>query len=276
MRGVSLEVGQVVELSIDGTIVFVEDVQRTFAGVVALPEQPDTRTDSIVFTAGRVGLKKISPFSSASAVIDAENLSEVNNRFIAEYRELREKHGPNHIVWSDKEKSKMSVRKAGPAPKVRLSRAERKAAQSPEAKQARREERRALKKKCAQCDQPRSKHDATTDHEFVPKAGRAPRGESKRAQRAASKSSKYVVAHSDLTKAQAQSDKFKPGNRFYRVFRALEALCARDASGATLEQVCDAVDADGGRAMTDTAKVVRRALKQLTSAACGEAVQRAR
>ena len=96
-KGVSLVQGQVVVLALDGTMVYVEQVEPFFIGVVALPEQPASRADERVFTPGRVGTKKISPMASASEIIDVKDLSERNKKFIGEYETLRQKHGNNYI-----------------------------------------------------------------------------------------------------------------------------------------------------------------------------------
>lgn len=255
MKGCALQVDTIVVLMLDGTLVYVEDVQKTFAAVVALPEQPPERdAESRVLIPGRVGPKKISPYSQPSDVIDAMDLSQRNKDFVCTFKTLRETHGPNFIDATPEEAARMSVRKAGPthAPRMKLD---------PADKQARRDARRAAKKKCATCGEKPAAHGSGTDHPFTAKAGRVAR---EKTPGRVGKSSKYKVISPDLTAAQAASDKFKSGNRFFRVFAALQSL---PESTGSFEDIVSAVERDGARAMTDAVKVARRALKQLAS--CG-------
>jgi hypothetical protein len=257
LLGVKLKPATIVVLMLDGTLVFVEDVQPAFASVVALPEQPPERNpESYVLIPGRVGAKKISPYSEPSDTIALEDLSERNREFLASFLTLRKLHGPKFVDQTPEEAA-MSVRKAGPAPRMALT---------PEERAARKEERRALKKKCATCGAPKSKHDGGTGHEFTPKAGRVKR---ERAKGGSIKSGRFRLVSEDLAALQAANDKWKPGNRFHRVFLALQALqraAGTDESGASFEDVVSSVERDGLRAMTDAAKVTRRALKQLAAA----------
>ena len=95
-KGVTLVQGQVVVLSLDGTMVYVENVQPQFVEVVALPEQPPERTDG-PFTLGKVGTKKISPYTQASSVVPMDKLSDRNKTFIGSYEQLRKQHGVHYI-----------------------------------------------------------------------------------------------------------------------------------------------------------------------------------
>lgn len=265
-----LSSGEVIVL--DGTLVFVEDVQPTFAAVVALPEQSANAGGVVyqVFTPGRVGAKKVSPFCTPEAVISPDALSATNREFIDNYRDLRKQHGAGHVVPGAHapREAALTVRKAGP----------RQRSASPEDRDARRAARRAGKKKCAVCGLPAKDH-PDTSHEFTARTRRAAPASGLNqvdgahpASRRVTKSEKFRVVSNDLSKAQAHSDKFKKGNRFYRVFAALQAL--PDSTG-TFEEVCAAVERDGAREMTNVVKVVKRALKQLASDACGKVVARA-
>ena len=113
-KGITLEQGQVVVLDLDGTLVFIESVQPTFVAVVALPDQFTGREDDRVFTPGRVGSKKISPFSRASRVVPASELTERNTVFIGAYEALRTEHGPNYV---DRSPEELAAHEAANAPK---------------------------------------------------------------------------------------------------------------------------------------------------------------
>jgi hypothetical protein len=255
MKGVVLERETVVVLSLDGSLVYVEDVQPTHVAVVALPEQITAPGASCVFTPGRVGPKKISPYSRPDRIVPVADLSERNREFIAHFATWRQQHGPNYVHRTPEEQAKMTVIKAGPTPRSK---------KTPEEKKKRRLERKSNKVLCGKCGKPK----AHGDHAFgqctfeAPAATVTTTAATPKAPRASSSSGKYTVVNKDLSKVQAENDKFKPGNRFHRVFRALDEIGAP----ATLEDVIRAIATDGGRPMTNPEKVTRRALKQLTDA----------
>lgn len=97
LRGATLQPGTVVVLSIDGTLALVEELTKTHAGVVPLPEQV-TGYKAQFFTPGRVGLKKISPFALADRVVAVEDLTVGNREFLDTFKNLREEKGPNFVV----------------------------------------------------------------------------------------------------------------------------------------------------------------------------------
>lgn len=255
MRGVLLSPKTIVVLSLDGTLVYVEDVQPTFCAVVALPEQLPTRADNAVFTPGRVGAKKISPYAGFDREIHEQDLSDRNREFIQTFEQLRVTHGPNHVQRTPEEEAKMAVIKAGPAPR---------AAKTPADKAEKRRLRKENKLVCVKC----GKVKVHADHAFntctfeapptkAPRAAREPKAAATRG------ADKFRVISTNLTKAQEASDKFKDGNRFWRVFRALNAL---PESTGDLATIMGAVVLDGGRPMTNVEKVTRRALKGLVDA----------
>lgn len=248
MKGVVLERASVVVLSLDGSLVYVEDVQPTYIAVVALPEQATT---SAVFTAGRVGAKKISPYSRPDRLVPVVELSERNRDFIAQYEVWRQQHGPNYVHRTPEEQAKMTVIKAGPAPRNK---------KSPEEKKNRRLERKQGKIACAKCGKPK----VHADHQFNTCAFEGPTAPTRTAKVAAPKAgpTQYVIVNNDLTKVQDKNDKFKEGNRFFRVFRALAGI----GGPADIEAIIRALAVDGARPMTDPEKVTRRALKQLIDA----------
>jgi hypothetical protein len=171
-KGISLEQGQVVVLSIDGTLVYVESINPICATVIALPEQPSTRTDDRVFQPGRVGGKKISSYAQGTVVPIIE-LSDRNREFIGTYEQLRTQHG-NHFVDRTPEEIAAAAAKAVP---VTSDKAEKRAARQAEraVKQAEREERKKLKqtpaylRKCTVCgEQPgHPDHGTGTDEELA-------------------------------------------------------------------------------------------------------------
>lgn len=128
MKGVSLEQGAIVVLALDGTMVYVEVMEPMFAGVVALPDQPTERADDRVFTPGRVGIKKISPFSSFDKKIAVGDLSERNKTFIGTYEKLRELHGANFVDRTPEEEAAHVAAQTGPVKKVKKTPEERAAA----------------------------------------------------------------------------------------------------------------------------------------------------
>ena len=256
MPGVTLIKDTFVVLSVDGTLVYVEDIQPHYAAVVALPDQPLTRQESPVFIPGRVGAKKISPYSGFETCVELAALSHVNQQFMAEFLDMRRQHGVNYVHG---------------APTVTQSRS-----LSSSDKQKRRRNKRELRRlqKCATCGQQPGHIHHPSDHEFVPPAPRPEPGEKRTAKGAKrarlDHSATYHVVSTDLTKAQEVSPRFNPGNRFYRVFAALNKL--PDSKGTHAEIVKALLD-DGGRAVASPEKVAKRALKLLTSDACGAVVK---
>lgn len=253
-RGITLESGQIAVLSLDGTLVYVEEVQPTYAAVVAFPEQPGA--GERVLMPGRVGARKISPYSRPDRIVPREELSERNKTFLETYGALRAAHGPNYVQRTPEEEAKMAVIKAGPKPRVPRSEAP-----VPIDKSERRKARREQKRVCVKCGKMKRDHAGTNTCDFEGK----PTREEKAAGPKVVKNSDpiYRVISTDLTKAQAASDKFAEGNRFWRVFRALNSL---DDQKGTLRDVIAKLALDGGRVMTDMEKVSRRALKQLLDA----------
>jgi hypothetical protein len=110
-------------LELDGSLVFVEDIQPTFAAVVALPEQP-TDVQNRFITPGRVGARKISPFSKFARAVNEGDLSAFNQTFLATFKQVRDENGPNKVIRTPEEEAAMSVTKAGPTPKVKKTKAE--------------------------------------------------------------------------------------------------------------------------------------------------------
>jgi len=124
MKGVSLVPKTVVVLSLDGSLVYVEAIEQTHAAVVALPEQLPVQSEhgQRVFTAGRVGAKKISPFSSADKEVPIAELSERNRKFIDQYEKLRDENGPNYVDRTPEEQAAYDLAMAGPQPKAKKAR----------------------------------------------------------------------------------------------------------------------------------------------------------
>lgn len=270
-RGITLEVGTVVVLDLDGTLVYIEDVQPTGARVIALPEQLPDRKDTAVFTPGRVGAKVISPYSSASRVVAVAQLSERNREFIGTYEVLRTKHGPNFVARTPEEEAQLAVIKAKQESTPRVHKGGRGAKASPEDKKAKRQARKAAKIPCVKC----GKAPVHADHQFGNCEYEAP---PKKTRGSAAPSASddaddtsnepatgktYHVTNTDLSSLQAENDKFAKGNRFYRVF---VALCGLPGQTGTLAQVIAAVIQDNGKPMTDPEKVSRRALRGLVKA----------
>lgn len=278
VRGITLEPGSVVVLSLDGTMVYVESVCPTFAAVIALPEQPTERADDRVFTPGKVGAKKISPFSTTDKTVAVSELSARNREFIGTYESLRVAHGPHYIHYTPEEAAAMSVKKVtgGSAPRASKGTGKR-----------------ALKRaktylaKCATCGEQPGHPNHPGVHTFVPPTVEAPvdssgteaavhtrrpkgGGSSPRSAGA----STYTLISPDLTAAQAQprGDKFNEGNRSHRVVVALAGL---PNSTGTLDEVIAALCADGKTPPANPAKVVRRTLNQLTTPAFGAVVTKA-
>jgi hypothetical protein len=273
---VTLDPGTIVVLALDGTLVYVEDVQPAFAAVVALPDQPPGDASKRVFTPGRVGAKKISPYSAAKHVVKVTELSERNKDFLGNYETWRGKHGVNYIHRTPEELAAMSVTKAEPAPKGK--RAQRRAAERAAEAAGTPLPTKRYKQRCTQCGEQPGHPNHPDDHEFV---APDPVVTSPLHERAARKSrtpssggNTYTVVSVDLTMARSteRGDKFNEGNRSFRVFEALRKL---PRSTGTLEEVMRAVLTDGGKPLTNPQKVVRRTLNQLATAPFGAVVSRA-
>lgn len=258
VRGIKLERGTFVVLALDGTLVYVEDVQPTGARVVALPEQLADRKETAVFTPGRVGAKVISPYSAVDREVNVAALSERNKEFAGTFEKLRAQHGPNYVQRTPEEEAAMSVTKAE-APKVH--RGGRGAKKTPEERKLRRQQRKAAKLPCVKCGKlpVHADHNmGQCDYEAPPTRSRAP---STKEEPKTGKT--YRVSNPDISALQAENDKFAQGNRFFRVFLALKGL--PDSTG-TLAQIMAAVCMDAGKPMTNPEKVARRALKALVDA----------
>lgn len=158
-KGISLVQGTVAVLSLDGSLVYVEQATNGFLAVVALPEQPDTREDERVLTPGRVGSKKISPYAKGEPV-DMTELSVRNREFIGTYETLRTKHGPNFVDRTPEEVAKVT---AAMAPKpTKEERAAARAKEKADAKAAKpgrvkkeKEAKPQFLQRCTQCNEQR-------------------------------------------------------------------------------------------------------------------------
>jgi hypothetical protein len=256
-----------VVLDLDGTLVYVEDVQPTGARVVALPEQLPERKENAVFTPGRVGSKVISPYSSAARTVPVADLSTRNRDFIGTFEKLRAQHGPNYVARTPEEEAAMAVTKAkasDAAAAPRVHKGGRGAKKTPEERQQRRAQRKAAKVPCIKCGNVpihANHHGGGCDYEAPAKKERSAKA-TKTAGGAATNPT-FQVVDPDITKLQAENDKFAQGNRFYRVFLALKNL---PESTGSLANVMGAICVDAGKPMTNPEKVCRRALKALTDA----------
>lgn len=284
MKGVTLEPGTIVTLALDGTLVFVEVIEPTYAGVVALPEQPAERSDERIFRPGHVGMKKISPFSQYSKAFDLDELSPRNQNFVAGFTQLREEHGTSYVDRTAEERAAMATKDAA-ANAPRKSRAERRAERPPREKKVKAGPR--YLQRCTQCNEQPGHPNHPKDHEFIPPTAESiaaavlAGGASTKAPRTprAAKEPAGITSYTltpgyslDVARAQPRGDKFNEGNRFCRVVKALESL--PNMTG-TLEDVVDALGRDGGKAMKNPPKVARRALNLLTSEAFGSVITRA-
>ncbi len=273
VRGITLVRGTIVVLSLDGTLVYVEDVQPTGARVVALPEQLAERKENAVFTPGRVGSKVISPYSSADREIKPTDLSERNREFVGTFEKLRAQHGPNFVARTPEEEAAMAVTKAkasDAASAPRVHKGGRGAKKTPEERQQRRAQRKAAKVPCVKCGMVpihANHHGGGCEYEAPEKKVRA--AKASKSAGGGSSNPTFQVVDADISKLQADNDKFAQGNRFYRVFLALKNL---PESKGTLANVIAAVALDAGKPMTNPEKVARRALKALTTAGNVKAV----
>jgi len=150
-----MQAGQVGVLDLDGTLIYIDEVQAVFAGVVALPEQPAaTNGRKSVFTAGRVGIKKISPAATLESVVDIATLSERNKNFIDTFKDLSVKHGPNYVDRTPEEQAAFDA-VMNPPPKQKREKKEKQPAGP-----------RVLNQKCTQCGEQRGHPKHPGDHEF--------------------------------------------------------------------------------------------------------------
>lgn len=289
---VTLEPGSIVVLSLDGTLVYIEDVQSTFAAVVALPDQPPGDASKRVFSPGKVGAKKISPFSTWSRQIAVSDLSDRNKDFIANYETWRGKFGPNYIHRTPEEIAAAeaagtpiaaaSTRAARGQGKRALKRAQAKAAAAaglpvPARKSRGKKAPTALQAKCETCGQQSGHPNHPSDHAFVAstvvEAPEAPVARRTRAAKEPASAGVYTLVSDDLTKAKAQprGDKFNDGNRSHRVVRAIASLPSK---AGTLGEVLRALLRDGGTPLANPQKVARRTLHQLMTEPFGQVVTR--
>lgn len=310
-KGIVLAVGQVVVLAIDNTMVYVEQVTPTFASVVALPEQPATRTDDRVFTPGKVGAKKISPFSlpdenfpdSEGGVIPVPQLSQRNKDFIGTYEKLRADNGPNFVDQTEAEKKTAAaggVKKVKP-PKADRSakKAEREAAKAE--KKAKRDAERAAAAAppaCAGCDAgyfrtANGVHHSGAD-ETAPMWGicsillagikqprvRVPKSPSEpkavRTPKATTDKSalRFKLVNDSLATASAEKDKFKAGNRGHKVYEAFKIALAELGDTASVAQVMEAAAVRHGADWSnDPEGVCYNALNDLTKDALGNVTE---
>lgn len=247
----SLKEGHAFILGSTGTLVFCEELTATFAAVLTLPQQPAGWVPTLSFTPGRVGAKKISPFSTVEQVVSLTDLSTRNQQFLDHYQALRKKHNQQFV---DREAGDTAGIEST-ARSVRGSRP------------------------CGQCGVSRTDHHTVSDHLFVkrarkarkervPKAPRVPRPARVRPTAAPTT---FVLVSEDMTTVRTHrlGDQFEDGRRFHRVVRALRSLPAQTG---TLEDVVAAVVTDGGKQLANPEKVTRRALHLLASAAGGRCV----
>lgn len=302
-KGMSLKMGEVVILSLDGTLVYIEQVAPTFVGVVALPEQDDARSDERVFVAGRVGMKKISPYAKADIVVDVNDLSERNRAFLAGFEKLRAEHGPNYIDMTEAERAAKvvtKVTKAKPAVVEGQSREDRKAARRAEreaVRTARRDAKAAAKAAaaspptCAFCDAGNFRNAAGVHFDGTDESGKllgicaillhgvgakTPKSSTPRTPREIKAPSgepgkRYHVLTTDLTTAIALNPKFTEKNRGGRVFAALCAM--PDQTGNVAEVMTKTAELFGDDWCRDPEKITTKALKELTRTEFGACLE---
>lgn len=166
MKGVTLQAGQVVDLSLDGTRVYIEEVAPTHLTVVPLPEQPPDRANERVFMPGRVGGRKISPMAEGTVIAGPHSAR--NQNFIDTYKALRDQFGQNYIGDDELRKD---AEVAANLPDKATIKANAKAARQ-EAKEARKASKGGPRflQRCVTCnEQPGHPSHGTNDgqHEFV-------------------------------------------------------------------------------------------------------------
>jgi len=225
LTGIKLKPDTLCVLSLDGTLVYVEEVTAQWIRVIALPDQDETRADEQILVAGRVGGKKISPYAAKDYDVEPAQLSERNQRFLQFFRSWRDEHGPGYVDMTDEQRARITEGK-----KVVI-------------KAPTKKEQRA--------------------------AAREARGPRERKSKAAAAPDAFTLAHEDLSTAIAADDRYAEPNRGWRVFAALRSL--PDRTGAVPDIIAALVQ-DGRTPLSDPDKVVRRALKQLSSTEYGGVV----
>jgi hypothetical protein len=251
-KGIALVPGTVVELALDGTVVYVENVSNSYAAVVALPDQTQSqagRADDRVFTPGRVGAKKLSPFAGANRIIEVPDLSQRNREFIGTYETLRAQHGPNYVDQTEEERAAMSVKKVKPDKETRRAereakRAEKKAEREA-AKQARKEAQQPrMLQRCQTCNEQPGHPNHPGDHEFVPppEEPATPKAPKPRAAKNDLPAGpfRWVGTTDQLNMLAAMNPKYKPNNSGTAI---IEAIRAKLDDGATLDDVKSALAA---------------------------------
>lgn len=169
-KGIKLKEGMACVLELDGTLVYVESVTPVCAVVVAPPDQPATRNITPSFTPGRVGGKRISPYAEFSAVIEHDQLTPRNQKFILEYQRWREEKGINYVERTPEEIAALEAAAVAPTKEQRKEQKQREKKERKDAKRALRVTPRYLQK-CQTCgNQPgHPDHGTGPDkHEFVP------------------------------------------------------------------------------------------------------------
>lgn len=274
-KGITLQQGTVVVLTFDGTLVYIEDLEPMWAAVLALPEQPDTRTASNVFIPGAVRGKKISPYASFDKVVPLDDLSDKNREFITHYAAWRQDRGANFVFGKVEAVPVKKVKPADVDDPTGASKPKRGAGLS-------RKEKRALARatNCATCGKQKADpvHDSRIadkyDHDFASaaptKEATMPTGRGKPA-RPSNGARVFTLVSADLTtaKTQPKGERYDDGNRFHRVVMVLAAL--PDKSG-TVEDIIAALLSDGGKIPANPEKVVKRCLAQLVQPAFGACV----
>ena len=269
MNNISLKQGTVVMLSLDSTMVYVEsigdpnDPEATpiYIAVVALPEQPSGQKDDRVFTPGRVGSKKISPYSQATKEVPVADLSERNQKFLQTYVAWRDEHGANYVDMTEEERAAMTVTKVKPERKPKKEKAS--------------DVDKHLRRKCGQCtEQPgHPNHHGDDGHAFVeppvkqpkepkaprePKASKAPREPRERTAKA---DLRYCLdSTKSLDQAAKQKDKYKDGNRGHKVYTALKTLGSERSVAEVMVKVAELHGATWSR---DPELIVSNTLREL-------------
>lgn len=230
--------GKAFVLALDGTLVFVEEIQPHYAGVVALPEQVTPRPSGCAFTPGRVGLKKISPLVKAEREVPLDTLSVGNSEWLAVYKTLRDEKGANHVhPEPPAEEKPVAVFKAGPR------------------KEKKEKRERGLRARCETCGQQPGHPNHPGDHAFVAPAADAagdapepekPKREKKEKPARTPRASgpdpnaryRWVGTDDQITVLAGGNPKYKPNNSGFAIIEAIkaghetaEAVCVALATG---------------------------------------------